>query len=293
VVSDQSKTTQINFGDGKEGLDTYPLTILIDQEGLIKWIGEPMELSDNIMDDFLAGELKGVNLFQKEETVVVTEEKKTEVAKEPSDFQRYIKMIQNEKLLYYFDFRIANDPVSTQSKIDNKIINLSSMLLTEIYAELFGIASNSIELPADLDTMKYTLLYKNLNANEGSIARLENEILQALGLVKENKQLERIINLVTVKDVTKLKPALETLFASRSEAGDKIVYTGTTIKDLVVDINEVVEGSYEYTGSNEDKYDFIIAIDSKENLQASLAFYGLELLPQTKLVDIVSLAPKG
>ena len=54
VVTDLTKETQVSFGDGVEGLEVYPLTVLIDNSGIIKWIGKPKNLNSNIMSEFLS-----------------------------------------------------------------------------------------------------------------------------------------------------------------------------------------------------------------------------------------------
>jgi hypothetical protein len=68
VVTDVTKQTQVDFGDGEKGLEAYPMTILIDSEGIIRWIGGPKQLSTEILDKFLNNELSGINHFKKEKS---------------------------------------------------------------------------------------------------------------------------------------------------------------------------------------------------------------------------------
>lgn len=58
VATDVTKRTMIDFGNGKDGLDAYPLTVLIDNKGIIRWIGEPKNLDSEVMNDFLQDEKK-------------------------------------------------------------------------------------------------------------------------------------------------------------------------------------------------------------------------------------------
>lgn len=63
VVSDQKKITQTLYGN-KQGEITIPLTILINKEGYIKWIGFPYLLTDEILNDFIKGKLKSYNMYE-------------------------------------------------------------------------------------------------------------------------------------------------------------------------------------------------------------------------------------
>lgn len=64
VVSDQKKITQTYYGS-KDGSIYLPLTILIDNNGIIKWIGLPYDLTDKILTEFLDGSLTPYNMFVK------------------------------------------------------------------------------------------------------------------------------------------------------------------------------------------------------------------------------------
>ena len=57
VVSDQSKNTQVQFGDGKEGIPSIPLTVLINKKGIVSWIGYPLLLTESILKDFMDGKI--------------------------------------------------------------------------------------------------------------------------------------------------------------------------------------------------------------------------------------------
>ncbi len=46
VVSDQTRQTHNAFGDGEEGLASLPMTVLIDNDGIVRWVGLPDQLTD-------------------------------------------------------------------------------------------------------------------------------------------------------------------------------------------------------------------------------------------------------
>jgi hypothetical protein len=47
VVSDQTKLNETNFN-----VDEIPHTVLIDNKGIIRWIGIPTELNSSIIENF-------------------------------------------------------------------------------------------------------------------------------------------------------------------------------------------------------------------------------------------------
>ena len=64
VVSDQKGITYRTYGS-KDGSIETPLTILIDKKGMIKWIGFPYYLNDQIINDFINDKLEPYSMFVK------------------------------------------------------------------------------------------------------------------------------------------------------------------------------------------------------------------------------------
>jgi len=64
VVSDKIKRTQIAYGN-KEANLVLPLTILIDNKGIIKWIGIPALLNDEVIEKLLNNTLIPFNMYAK------------------------------------------------------------------------------------------------------------------------------------------------------------------------------------------------------------------------------------
>jgi len=56
VVSDQTKQAFNDFVVDKKGASTLPKTFLIDDKGILRWIGEPYLLNDVVITKFLSGE---------------------------------------------------------------------------------------------------------------------------------------------------------------------------------------------------------------------------------------------
>lgn len=64
LVTDQNKATQRLFGNRKADM-VLPLTILIDNKGIIKWIGIPSLLNEEIVRSLLNNTLVPFDLFRK------------------------------------------------------------------------------------------------------------------------------------------------------------------------------------------------------------------------------------
>jgi hypothetical protein len=73
-----------------------------------------------------------------------------------------------------------------------------------------------------------------------------------------------------------LRPALEKRFSSKSDAGDRLIFSGYRIGDMVKEINQLTDTRYAYHGQDEEQYDFIIRTTSDEALRESLKSYGLQ-----------------
>ncbi|KGO96066.1 hypothetical protein [Flavobacterium enshiense] len=62
AVIDKTKRTQRGFGN-KDGSIFLPLVILIDKNGIMKWIGIPYSLDEKILNKFLDGSLNPYSQF--------------------------------------------------------------------------------------------------------------------------------------------------------------------------------------------------------------------------------------
>ncbi len=276
VVTDLSKQTQINFGDGKRGLDAYPMTVLIDKEGIIKWIGHPELLTEGILIDFLDNNLEAKNHLKKEvEPVndgVANNEEKEE--KKESLQAEFMSIISDKEKVLFFDLRKATGSETTSMKLGRKAFLLSQVSIKEIYDELFGI---KIEPSVSLDTTQYTLIYKNLTDTDESFTQLEKLLLSALNLEMQAKVETVTKYIVKVEDASLLKPALDKSFTAKSEADDKIILSNYKIARMIEEMGKVLNVPLQFEGEDDSTYDFIIKNDDLKSLQKSLGSYGLSV----------------
>jgi len=279
VVTDLTKKTQINFGDGVKGLDAYPLTVLIDKTGIIKWIGEPKNLNSEIMSTFLAN--------SNTENTDYSLEKKL-IQKEQNPILNFKDLLKNNEIKYYFNLIEAEGTEPSKQAMGTSIILLKSYSLKSIYNSVFNIKSMQIKLPENIENIKFDLTYKNFKEPE-NLNLLETDILKKLHLEKQTELRPTNVNIVSIQNQSLLEKTLENLFSSISHADDKIIFTRNTINQMLNELSNVSTEQYKYNDKNETKYDFIIGTKSKDDIVTSLNSYGLNIADKKAKIEYITL----
>ena len=293
VVSDTTKQTQINFGDGQSGLDAYPLTVLINNQGIVKWIGEPKQLTSDVLYDFLDNNLNGINHFEDQ----VLEEKNTNKEGKPNSAineslsvtDEFLNIVKDKKKIFFFELRKATSKEPNSMKIGNKAILMSPISLNSIYMELFDKQVKPSEL---VDSSEYSLLYKNMKGDEDNIKEIEPFILSALRIESKITTQNIIKYNIEIVDNSLLKPALETMFSSKSDADDKIIFSNFSISDMIKEMSKELNTNMLYSGDNKEKYDFILGKNNLEEFKLSLEEYGLSIKIITVEGEVIELIEK-
>lgn len=284
VVSDQSGATQIAFGDGKTGLDAYPMTVLIDKQGIVRWIGRPKQLDEQILAALLAGTLEDTNLIRAEEEKEAPSSK-AEVSS-TSPFEQALAMAQDNDLLYHFELRVSESEKVGKSKMGNKLIVAHGLTLPEIYQTLLG--TEPYKTPND--TTRYDFLYKSRTVNAETLRHLEALLLDALQLRKVTRAQPRTHYRISIRERSQLKPTLEDRFSAVSEAEDKLIFTNKTLTELAETLSERTEFVFSVAEEDgEQTYDFIIQTETPSRLIESLNTYGLEVEENEVVSELVIL----
>lgn len=282
VVTDLTKETQINFGDGIKGLDVYPLTILINKEGIIKWIGEPKNLDSTIMTDFLSG---GNNRLKD------SKPEKNQSYKEADQIFDFKELMTNKEIKQYFDLRETDSDKTIKQAMGTSIIYLKSYKLESIYNDIFSVKNDQLTLSNKIHNKRFDLIYKNTEDPE-NLSSLENQILNKLNLTKQTNYKPTKVNVVTIQDQSLLEETLEKRFSSKSDADDKIIFTAYTIKNVLDELSNVTSEPFNFIESNDTKYDFIINIKSKKDIINSLKSYGLKTEKKDGKTEQITLIEK-
>jgi len=280
VVTDLTKKTQINFGDGVEGLDAYPLTVLIDKTGIVKWIGEPKNLNSVIMTTFLSNSDTENANYSLEKNRTQKEQNRPLNAKD---------LVKNNEIKYYFNLIEAESTERSKLAIGGtRVIVIKSYSLREIYNDIFNIKSVQIELPENIENKKFDLIYKNIEEQENPNL-LERDILKKLHLEKQTELRPTKVNMVSIQDQSLIEETFENQYPSKSHADDKIIFTAFTITQMLDELSNVSAGLFKYNAKNETKYDFIIGVKSENAIINSLKSYGLTVKEENIKIEYITL----
>lgn len=277
VATDVTKKTMIDFGNGKDGLDAYPLTVLIDNKGIIRWIGEPKNLDSKVMDDFLQDETKNVTVLQNENNS----------KSEENAILDFRTLLSDKSINYHFSMNETSHRETVQLAMGNSLMELKAHKLEDIYTGIFEITN--IDLPENLSSTYFNLLYKTGDKVD-PLGKLESEILTQLNLTKTIEKRPSKSYAISVVDAGNLDKTLESKFSSKSDAGDKIIFTAYTLPDMLDELTKVHNVEFAYQEQGSAKYDFIIDINSIEETLQSLASYGLMYKIQDSYIEHIILS---
>ena len=287
VVSDQSKQTHIGYGDGKTGLKAYPMTVLIDPQGTVQWVGRPKQLKEETLRQFLSGDLDGTHHLKAAPEVKIVKETEPSAAPTASSaaaenpLQQFLQSVGDPDQLYSLQIvQAAPDASGLNMQANEKAFLFSAVSISELYEKRFD---QQVVVAPGLDTLRYRISYQSQYAIEESV--LEQQILAALGLQKTSRQRSVTTYLLRVQSPDQLKPALEKRFSSKSDADDRLIFSGYRIGDMIQEINQLTDTRYAYRGQDEEQYDFIIQTTSDEALRESLKSYGLQWQVSSEAVE--------
>lgn len=273
VISDQTKKTHkiLNVSE-------IPITVLIDNNGVVKWKGNPEELNEELIEKFINGKLSP-NLNNEKNNV---KNIKSEYDKKNEDLEDVVfKIIKNKQTKYSFTLinTKGNNSMLINGLKDGKYV-ASNKTLSEIISGLLDVTEQQIIVPEKLKSNKYSLIYKNSDIKnaESGIDDIKYNLLKTLDL-KEIIQIKNTeIYKLKVIDKTKIEISKEPKTKiGHSGNSTKIVCSNTEIKSLINEINNSFKILIKDETNLNGKYDFIIRNKSKENLIQDLEKYGLKL----------------
>jgi uncharacterized protein (TIGR03435 family) len=287
VVSDQTKLNEANFN-----VDKIPYTVLIDNKGIIKWIGIPTELNSSIIENFLNGTniSKGnLNLATEKKQEKVTEEQ------EPANsIDITLELLKDNKAYYVFSVINAaenEDVMAFEALWKGKYIDLNNNLKSMI-SKIIKKPEYQIIIPNELVENKYNIFYKNSNKIEINehIKLLKNNLLTSLNLTEkvEIKKVE-VYNL-KVENAEKLNfsPNEEEKQRHNGSNTTHFIFSNSNIETLIRDV-----GNYHkiiiFNETEQDKnLDFIIRKGNLTELINDLKEYGLRLEKVSKEIEFYS-----
>ncbi len=280
VATDVSKQTQIAFGDGKKGLEAFPMTVLISPTGKVTWVGEPKQLTEKVMNAFLAGDLDPVNLLTDQPHAV----KPTFGL--PTTGQEFLELYQQGNALYTFGISETNTEKTDFLIMGNHALFFAATTLSELYDLAFNTTLYEIY---DLDSLRYDLTYIDKSMDTTNMARVEETLRRTLGLKKELFEKEITTYTVKIADRPRLRPTLNTLFTTKSSADGVFVFKNVTVNEMLKSLGNKMKTQLYCLDQDDGKYDFNIAIDSAKSMLQSLQSYGFRTTEKSTKIKAMRL----
>lgn len=286
VVSDQTKETENNFK-----VKGIPHTVLIDNKGIIKWIGIPSELTDTLIDKLLSGEQ------------IVTEviAEKVEVHSEIMPIKKNVEVVmgylKDQNNHYTFSLSKAleeDDKMSINALFKGKYLDLNSDLKSMI-SKMIKIPQSQIVVPEILKD-QYNLLYKNLNDIdlEEQESLLKKNLLNALNL-SESIQTKKVdVYLLKVKEVKKIPISLNQNEENHSGSNDThFVFSNANIETLITDMSNFHKVIILDESNVKQNIDLLIKKGSFKDFERDLLENGLILEKVSKEIDFYNYSLKS
>ncbi len=294
VASDQSKKTHIAYGNGKTGLDAFPLTVFIDAKGMIRWIGDPNYLDKAILQNLLEGNPPPANEKLGPATSPAwsfTSGMATTISS-ADPFILHMQVMKDGGKLYHFEMRETKQAtrISTSSK---RGLYFSSGRLNEIWELAFKIRPTNLVIPDTLQSKQYVLSYKNIRPNDSFLDTLSANILNHLKLTARNDTISKMVYKCVLSDSSKLERTKNKPGNSgHSDSGDTFLMNGQTLDKAFSLISTQAKEPFVGPLNVDGQFDFTLNKSSAETLAESLKSYGFDVTKATERIGIIRLVAK-
>lgn len=181
VVSDTTKKTFENFKSLEYNDVLRPSIVLIDDNGIVKWVGYPAILNDKILNDFLSNKLKPYNYFTSSKFKKDLNENKGSI----KDLKIRLENKLNDPTLNEYIFvEKSNSQYGINGYEDpkNKVILSGGKEFKYLYSKVTNKAVNEFIIDENLKKEKYDFCMIYRTDNRDNLDRL---FLEKLNLKKE------------------------------------------------------------------------------------------------------------
>jgi hypothetical protein len=161
------------------------------------------------------------------------------------------------------------------------------MTFSGLWAALFDLDEKDITIPAGMAGQKYFLMFKQAKNTPADLQKIGEQILGIAGLSKKQVPRKVPIWVCTLKDDKLLDKSAEEWFSSYSEAGDKMIFTGFTLPNLMKALNKYTTQRLAFSGNHPGSFDFIIDIKTPEDILTSLKTYGIDATTEERTVNTI------
>jgi thiol-disulfide isomerase/thioredoxin len=285
VVSDQTKNTEKNFN-----VDGIPHTVLIDNNGIVKWIGNPYELNISMIEDFLKGKNIQMN------TIELKTEKKVEIEEGKNELDNNVDVafgfLKDKNTRYIFSLIKANkndSGIMAFEVFERGIYVDLNNNLQSILSKIIKKPEIQIIIPDGLIEINYNLIYKNSNKLnlEVHLKNIKNNLLNALNLTEviESRNVE--VYILKVQNSKKLNISIRQEKEESHNGNNEthFIFSYSKIETLIKEIGDYQKIIIENETGLKDNLDFIIRKGNITELKDDLKEYGLMLEKVSKEIE--------
>ena len=281
VVSDQSGDTFTNFIKDKQGSYNIPVTILIDNKGIIKLIGHPRDLNDKLFENFLNN--KTVDIQDKKLSSDIVPTPMFNAPSEETILDIVYKTINNNATKYCFTLlegsKEVNSYISNNLQEEGLYFDLNNKLIN-ILSDFSNTLESNIQLPETFANKYYGVFYKNLI--EKDKIKLEKDIkiqlLNALQLSEQIVNKDKDVYILTLKDKNKLNIVIDDSKSQTTKNKTHFLFFNTDVNIVVEEISKNFKINVIKKTKLDGKFDFIFKINDIETVSKELELYGLSLV---------------
>lgn len=276
VVSDQSGKTFKDFIEDESGNYTIPITILIDNNDIIKWYGNPSELNEEKIEKFI-----------NQNEVKITENIEPKII--PPDFVKPVeerlvdvayRVTYNKQNLNSFILLNGNNnefKMKINSLKEDGIFFILNENLNTILADLSNTLEPHISLPNNLINKNYSVFYKNsILLNENKLRKdFKNDLLMKLNLSEKIINKKTDVYILKIIDKNKLEKAINNEEMLKKDEKQNFIFFDTDVDNALNKISnhygKIILNDLKIGGI----YDFILSNSSIEQTIKDLNYYGL------------------
>jgi uncharacterized protein (TIGR03435 family) len=287
VVSDQTKINETNFN-----AQEIPHTVLIDNKGIIKWIGVPTELNSSIIENFLNGKdiSQGKLTFETEKK----QEKEALGKASVNSTDITLEVLKDSNAYYVFSLINAaknDDVMAFEALWKGKYIDLNNNLKSMI-SKIIKKPEYQISIPNELVENKYNIFYKNSNKIEINehVKILKTSLLTSLNLIEKVEVKKVEVYKLKVENAEKLNFSLNQEDKQRHNGNNDthFIFSNSNIKTLIKEVGDYQKIIIFDETELDNNLDFIIRKGNLTTLINDLNDYGLVLEKVSKEIEFYS-----
>ncbi len=280
VVSDQTKATQKEFGDGKRGITQIPLTVLIDNKGIIKWKGNPSRLTESLLNDFLNEKpISDTDTVRKDNVLRTPKVKKHLEIEKLKGFEKKIYLAGTDDIKLYIDIKKSKSNISfSDKKTGPNLFYSVSVNVSDILTDVFEYNINEIFVHEDLDKDRYDIWFKNDSLpKEKALKFLQDTLFSKLKIEKKKGSKKIIAKELMIENKNLLEKSTDKESDITGVQGKKTIYSRITLKDLASELNKTFPHYLVFLSKDKEVYNFFIDNNSYEKAISDLKQYGISV----------------